>query len=364
MIAVDLFCGAGGLTRGLLNAGIDVVLGIDVNEDYRRTYEQNNSPATFLASDIRRVTARQIRQYLPSKRKYQLALVGCAPCQPFSSHRHGQSSCNENRLLMDFARLVDELKPDWVFMENVPGLSKVAGFSAYRRFTKVLAENEFQFVAQTIDAKRFGVPQTRRRFVLLASRRGRVTIPSESHGDGGMPYKTVRDAISHLPRIKAGSVSKTIANHRAADITDLNLKRLKYTPRDGGSRTVWPDRLALDCHKEWDGHQDFYGRMKWDAPSPTLTCRCYSISNGRYGHPSQNRAISLREAASLQSFPDDYVFYGKSQRSIGEQIGNAVPVQLAEAIGRQIVSLATKNSRVKQIDKTKQQKRSRHARRS
>lgn len=367
MIAVDLFCGAGGLTRGLLNAGVNVVLGIDVNEDYRKTYEKNNSPAAFLARDVRNVTAAEIRKYLPTKSTKDLALVGCAPCQPFSSHQRGRASCNRNRLLLEFARLIAELKPAWVFMENVPGLAKVPGFSAYRRFTKTLKDEGYSFEPDTVDAKGFGVPQTRRRFILLAARKVAVSLPSPTHGNGGRPYKTVRQAISHLPPVAAGESKARIANHRAAEITEINLKRLKKTPPDGGGRLSWPEDLELQCHKDSDGHQDVYGRMKWDAPAPTLTCRCYSISNGRYGHPEQHRALSLREAALLQSFPRSYVFYGKSQRSIGEQIGNAVPVALAEAVGKHLVLLSADAEKSKKANKRKKsptRKRVTHDRRS
>ncbi len=354
IVAVDIFCGAGGLTRGLLNAGVNVVLGIDVNGDYRRTYEANNAPATFLCRDVRDLTKKEICKFLPEG-DYALALVGCAPCQPFSSHRRFREACGENRLLMEFLRLALELRPDWVFMENVPGLAKVPGFSAYRRFVKSLSDANYHCACDTVDAKRFGVPQTRRRFVLLAGKHESVSLPQPSHGPEVSPYRTVRDAIGHLPRIAAGASCDNVPNHRAAAITEVNLRRLDCTPADGGSRSAWPHELALECHKDAEGHEDVYGRMRWNSPAPTLTCRCYSISNGRYGHPEQNRAVSLREAANLQTFPDDYEFFGKSQRSVGEQIGNAVPVALAEAIGRHVILLS--GTRVSQKKKNNDRRR-------
>ncbi len=336
MIAVDLFCGAGGLTRGLRNVGIQVLLGVDVNEDYRKTYEANNGPAKFLSCDIRDLTGNQVTKLLPKHYSDELALVGCAPCQPFSAHRRNQASRNENRLLLEFERLIRELRPGWVFMENVPGLSKVPGYSAYRRFTRTLGLLGYKFEAQVVDAKKFGVPQTRRRFILLATRLGSISLPPATHGPKAIPYKTVRQAIGQLPSIKAGESYPKIPNHQAAEVTLVNLERLKHTPRNGGDRSAWPRKLILKCHSGSKGHEDVYGRMRWDAPAPTLTCRCFSISNGRYGHPTQHRAISLREAALLQSFPKRFKFFGRSQRSIGEQIGNAVPVLLAEAVGRQL----------------------------
>lgn len=340
IVAVDLFCGAGGLTRGLLNAGISVVLGIDCNADYRTTYETNNAPAKFLCSDISDISAADIVSYLPPAGKYDLALVGCAPCQPFSSHRRFRQSCGDSHLLREFGRLVGELSPDWLFMENVPGIANVRGYSTFLRFKKTLTKLKFNFDYDTVDAKRFGVPQTRRRFLLIASRTSSVQLPAPSHGPGLLPYRTVRDAIRHYPPLQAGHRSKKFVNHQAANLSQVNLRRLKRTPSNGGGRTDWPKSLELECHKDTRGHEDVYGRMQWNSPAPTLTCRCYSISNGRYGHPTQHRAISFREAASLQTFPNAYSFTGKSQRSLGEQIGNAVPVALAQAIGNQLIVLS------------------------
>jgi DNA (cytosine-5)-methyltransferase 1 len=225
-------------------------------------------------------------------------------------------------------------------LENVPGLARVRGFSTYKRFKSALVSQGYQYVDGTVDAKCYGVPQNRRRLVLIASRVAEPSLPSPTHGEGKERYRTVRDAIGHLPKLVAGQRDPTISNHGAADLMEINLRRLRFTPRDGGGRKDWPKSLALDCHKARQGHEDVYGRMRWDSPAPTLTCRCFSISNGRYGHPDQDRAISLREAASLQSFPEDYQFFGPTQQIIGAQIGNAVPVSLAEAVGRHILSLS------------------------
>jgi DNA (cytosine-5)-methyltransferase 1 len=301
MIAVDLFCGAGGLTRGLLNAGIDVVLGIDLNEDCRRTFEKNNEPARFLCKDIHDVTASEIRRYFPTQCKQQLLLVGCAPCQPFSSYRRSFMASAESKLLREIGRLVNDLKPDWILIENVPGLARVPGFSTFRRFQKVLADLKYNIAPGVIDAKAFGVPQTRRRFVMIGTKLVEPSLPVATHGPGRLPYATVRDTIAGYPTIRAGREHPEIANHRAASLSEINLTRLRNTPKNGGRRLDWSEELQLDCHRDYEGHSDVYGRMKWDAPAPTLTCRCYSISNGRYGHPTQQRAISFREAAALQT---------------------------------------------------------------
>jgi DNA (cytosine-5)-methyltransferase 1 len=340
MIAVDLFCGAGGLTRGLRNAGISVILGIDNNETCSLSYEYNNRPTEFLCSDLRNVAAEDIRRRLVGRMGVPLLVAGCAPCQPFSTHQRSSRSEDDSRLLREVARMTAELQPEWVFIENVPGIARVRGFSTYSRFKSALAGQGYAFAEGTVDAKWYGVPQNRRRLVLIASRVAKPSLPDPTHGDGKERYRTVRDAISHFPGLAAGERHPMVPNHGAADITEINLRRLRLTPSDGGGRMDWPVSLALNCHKERHGHEDVYGRMRWDAPAPTLTCRCFSISNGRYGHPDQDRAISLREAATLQSFPEDYQFFGPTQQSIGAQIGNAVPVGLAEAIGRHILSLS------------------------
>jgi DNA (cytosine-5)-methyltransferase 1 len=349
MMAVDLFCGAGGLTRGLLNSGIPVVLGIDINGDYARTYETNNHTSQFLCRDLRNVKSSHIRKYVPKDQS--LFLVGCAPCQPFSPHRKGYVLSAEAKLLTEFGRLIAELRPEWVFIENVPGITKIPGFSTYKRFCKLLDDLKYNYCQGILDAKRYGVPQTRRRFVMIASRSVTPSLPPATHGPDGLPYRTVREAIGDLPAIRAGTSCDHVPNHRAAALSPINLRRIENTPRDGGGRVAWSKHLRLRCHEDYDGHTDVYGRMKWDAPAPTLTCRCFSLSNGRYGHPEQDRAISLREAACLQSFPESFVFFGKSQRSIGEQIGNAVPVTLAETIGNHIQLMAAQCSKKRKARK-------------
>ena len=195
-----------------------------------------------------------------------------------------------------------------------------------------------------VAAQDYGSPQMRRRFILLASRLGKIELPNPNHGIGKEnAYKTVRDAISDLPEIRAGEVFPDIRsypNHRSARLSDINMKRIKVIPHDGGDRSFLPKKLQLRCHtkrnnkgQRYKGHTDVYGRLWWDRPSPGLTTRCISFSNGRYGHPEQNRALSVREAARLQGFPDDFVFTG-NLNSMAKQVGNAVPVDLALSVGR------------------------------
>lgn len=339
MYALDFFCGAGGLTRGLINAGIQVIAGIDVNSGCKRTYEENNQPSVFIPADLARVGAADLARYIEGIRREELVFAGCAPCQPFSKQRREVSSSGSN-LLRHFGRLVAEFLPAYVVIENVPGIARVKGNSTYRRFLRSLSELGYEFEDGCLDAKWFGVPQTRNRWVVIASRLTKPSLPERTHGPGLREYETVQSAICRFPRLDAGEESIAIPNHRAAAISPINIERLRRTPPDGGGRMAWPETLVLGCHRgEYKGHSDVYGRMRWNSPAPTLTCRCFSISNGRYGHPEKDRAISLREAASLQSFPDNYVFHGMSQAAIGAQIGNAVPVKMGEALGAAILQL-------------------------
>ncbi len=337
MKAIDFFCGAGGLTRGLLDAGIDVRAGIDADERCRESYENNNSPSTFVHHDVSSLSASAIRKLIKGATQSSLLFAGCAPCQSFSKQRTSRSPRADSTLLITFAEIIAEFLPGFVIMENVPGIRKVRGYSAYRRFVRTLEQNGYKFDDAVLDAKHYGVPQTRRRYLLIASRFGRIDLPVAEYGPQGEEFLTVRDFIAHYPRIRAGQKHPRIANHQSAALSELNLERLRHTRRNGGDRRDWPNHLKLKCHSgDYDGHTDVYGRMRWDEPSPALTGRCNSLSNGRYGHPTQNRAISLREAASLQSFCDDYEFFGSFQH-IAQQIGNAVPVQLAYALGRAVV---------------------------
>ena len=292
--------------------------------------------------------SRTVWKILDTRRTTDLLLVGCAPCQPFSQHQKGKPDAEDEgfkdferdaKLLGAFARLIEVIQPGQVLVENVPGLTRVRGFSTHRRFVRKLQALDYDLAEGVLDAKHFGVPQTRRRYVLIAIRGRRATMPKPQYGPELNRYLTVEDSISHYPPITAGECNPSVPNHQSAAISAINLKRLRYTPHDGGDRRAWPPELELDCHKgDHDGHTDVYGRMAWNKPAPTLTGKCHSISNGRYGHPCQDRAISLREAASLQTFGDSYVFYGTNQH-IARLIGNAVPVRFAESLGRHILTL-------------------------
>lgn len=337
IIAVDLFCGAGGLTRGLLDAGITVKKGFDNDPRVKYTYEKNNPEVKFFCKDISEMIKEDVLEGLDIKDNF-LLLAGCAPCQPFSRLlRKNRKKDSRANLLLQFGRLVSEVKPDFVFVENVPGLKNGKGKVIFTQFEDILRKEEYFFVSDILDAKDYGVPQKRKRLVLLASRHSEIGILPATHGSdkNKLPYITVRDAIAGFPIIRAGGKHKKVPNHECRDLSALNKKRLKYIRQNGGTRVDLPESLRLECHKKHNGHTDVYGRMKWDNVSPTLTCKCNSISNGRFGHPTQLRAISVREAAALQTFSDDYVFYGNMSEN-SKWVGNAVPPIFARCLAEGI----------------------------
>jgi DNA (cytosine-5)-methyltransferase 1 len=336
--AIDFFCGAGGLTRGFLDAGIKVIAGIDCEQECEKTFTKNNKPATFICADLRNMPVQDLEKYVRRIPREQLVFAACAPCQPFAPLNKSGGKGRDAFLLSDFARFVSHYHPKYVFLENVPGIARKKGASTLARFKSLITRLGYKFSDGVVDAKSYGVPQTRRRYIFLAARGVSVSLPTVTHGPGKKRIQTVKDAIGHLPPVKSGKSHKSVKNHVASPLSELNLRRLRATPKNGGSRTSWPPDLVLKCHKQHDGHTDIYGRMAWDQPAPTLTCACNSISNGRYGHPTQNRAITLREAAALQSFRDSYVFYSDMRSYIARKIGNAVPVMLAKAVALHIVA--------------------------
>lgn len=342
--AIDLYCGAGGLTRGLLDIGIDVICGIDSDGKCLLTYESNNIrrnglPSEFISMKIEDVHAEFINNIFSKSDADYFMLSGCAPCQPFSKRNRQRDSDKRAVLLHEFARLIDEVRPDYVFMENVPGIEKIHS-RVLSYFIKVLKDNGYHYDFKIINAKDYGVPQSRKRFVLVASRRGVICVPFPVCGKN-VPYVSVRDAIGDtvkFPPISAGTSSMYIPNHCSGGLSTLNAKRLQFTKVDGGDRRNWPDDLILECHRKTSGYSDTYSRMFWDRPAPTITTRFNSITTGRFAHPEQNRPISLKEAAVIQSFPYDYVFHGNMQ-DIARQIGNAVPPKLSAEINSVFIRL-------------------------
>lgn len=335
--SVDLFCGAGGLTHGLLNAGINVIAGYDIEESCRYAYEENNK-AKFILKDVTSLKASDLELLFP-KSGFRL-LAGCAPCQPFSSYSRTAKNKDEKKwnLLTSFEALVRDALPDFVTMENVPGLVKQDVFSS---FLKTLKSKNYHVDYKIIFCPDYGMAQSRKRLVLVASRHGEISILPPTHTPDR--YITVRDAIGHLPAIKAGETHVSDRLHKSQNLSSLNLKRI-ISSKPGGTWLDWPEDIRANCHKSTKGktYTSVYGRMSWDKVSPTITTQCIGYGNGRFGHPEQNRAISLREAAILQSFPLNYQFFPENRKHdlapLAKMIGNAVPVKLGEVVGESILS--------------------------
>jgi len=337
---IDLFSGIGGLTHGFVLEGFDVVAGIDIDDSCRYAFENNNR-SKFIRKDIAQVTPKELGELYGGESLK--ILVGCAPCQPFSTlnlNRALYQKSNEKWSSLDhFARLITGVQPEVVSMENVAELANSTKFPIFRRFVRTLQRNHYHVSYKVVDASRYGVPQRRKRLVLLASRLGPISLLAETHPNHPA---TVRQTIGDLSPIRDGQTSRSDMLHRASILSDLNRKRIRATPRNGGSATSWERRLLPKCFKKKAGRSykySVYGRMKWDEPAPTITTQFNSLGTGRFGHPSQNRAISLREAARLQTFPDDYEFAKSGNLKVtrvAEHIGNAVPVRLGQVIAKSI----------------------------
>ena len=332
-IAVDFFCGCGGMTAGLAKAGVEVRLGLDMDQLCRDTYERNTS-VPFEAVDIRTVPNKLIRDAIGKRGRRPLLFVGCAPCQPFSKARKsGVRKHPDVDLLSHFLRIVLTFRPHFVLCENVPQLSKTRNGSCVAdAFLRDLRSAGYATDSGVVNSADFDVPQNRWRLVIMGSRvRDKVKIPV---GPTRSNAPTVRHAIADLPPLAAGERSGTVPNHWASNLSQVNLRRIRAVPKNGGDLRSVPAELRPESRKDFSrygkgGFFDVYGRMKWDEPAPTLTTRCNSYSNGRYGHPEQDRAISLREAARLQSFDDSYVFYVPVLTEAAKMIGNAVPVNMS-----------------------------------
>lgn len=338
--AIDFFCGAGGLTRGLLDAGMEVVAGVDSDKRLKKTYEANNVPSEFVAEDIFDSDVRSLRRRFGIKKSDVVLYAACTPCQPFSTlnqRRGGWKEDSRRSLLLRFGEIVRESPPDFILVENVPGLGNAYGREIYARFLELITDAGFVHppAGGRLDASQYGVPQVRKRFILIAARKREMALPSPD----GIASRTVRDAIGHLPEAEEGR--EVLANHVYRTPKPHHVSILQAVPPDGGSRSdVADESVLLECHKKAPTvHRDVFGRMKWDAPAPTLTCRCTDVYCGRFAHPERDRGLTLREAAALQTFGDDYVFYG-SFFHIAAQIGNAVPVAFARRLGEEVVAVA------------------------
>ena len=339
--AVDLFCGVGGLTCGVQQAGINVIAGYDIDPRSQFAYEFNNN-ARFILKDIKKIDSKEITNLFPDDTDIKV-LMGCAPCQPFSTYSHKYKN-NENTLqkmdLLDyFGKQIEYVQPDIVSMENVP---QMVNEKVFDKFIQILNNNNYLIDYKVVFAPDYGVPQKRKRLLLLASKLGEIKlIPAQFNKDN---YPTLRDTIGNLPKLKAGDTDLNDPLHRSRNISDLNMKRIKQS-KPGGTWRDWDEELLLEAYKKKSGASfgSVYGRLEWDKPANTITTQFPGIGNGRFGHPDQDRALSLREGAMLQTFPRDYLF---TQPELGGnypivqvalQIGNAVPPKLGEVIGNSIL---------------------------
>ena len=318
-----------------------MVAGYDIDDKSKFAYEYNND-AKFILKDIKEIEDDEILALYPKDTDIKI-LIGCAPCQPFSSYSHKYQN-NENTLkkidLLDyFGKQIELVQPDIVSMENVPQMEKR---EVFQRFRTLLEKNGYKVTFKVVYAPEYGVPQMRKRLLLLASKLGDISLLEPEFNSES--YPTLRDAIENLPKIKAGETYAKDPLHRSRNMSTLNLKRIQQS-KPGGTWRDWDEDLLLEAYKKESGQSfgSVYGRLEWDKPANTITTQFPGIGNGRFGHPEQDRALSLREGALLQTFPSNYQFVSPKQGGnypIGQvalQIGNAVPPKLGEIIGRSII---------------------------
>lgn len=345
VVAVDLFCGVGGLTYGLRQAGVRVVAGYDIDASCRYAYEENSPGAVFHEKSVTELTAEELAEHYPEGSIR--VLVGCAPCQPYSAAaatakkgKKVEDREEEWEPLKAFLRLILELRPDVVSMENVTRLANPKKYPVYRDFIRQLEEAGYKVEEHRPYCPDYGLPQARRRLVVFASLIGDVGILEPTHTKEN--YVTAGTALAELPELEHGETNADDPLHRARILTDINLRRVRVA-EPGKTWETWPAELRLPCHVRESGatYKAVYGRIDPDLPAPTMTTQFYNIGTGRFIHPSKNRGLTLREGAVLQSFPKDYRFVADPSEvyftTIGRQIGNAVPPLLGEVIGHSIL---------------------------
>lgn len=340
--AVDFFCSGGGMSFGLQQAGIKVIAGIDFDPDCKETYEANIKNAKYILADVEKLNEKDLSNEIKIKKNDDnLILIGCSPCQYWTIIRTNKSKSTKSKnLLHEFHRFVKYYNPGYVVVENVPGILNKHKESGLDRFVDDLKTQGYTVHYKVVNLNNYGVPETRKRFSLIANRVSEKEIfPKEKKH-----APAVKDFIGEkngFPKIPAGHKDESNYLHTSAGLSDKNIKRLKLTPKNGGTRKAWANTdLQINAYKNANGDVSFndtYGRMSWDKPAPTITTKFFSISNGRFAHPEENRAISIREGATLQTFPKTYKFIGSSISSIARMIGNAVPPVYAKQIGETII---------------------------
>lgn len=341
--AVDLFSGAGGTGWGLKSAGFRVVAALEKDREAADTYKENIGVQP-LVIDINDISPADFRRQHTELQPSELdVMVGCPPCQGFSRMRNEKGRTDKkNDLVMVYLQFVLEFHPRFVLFENVPGLIRTAhGKHHYESLVQGLRSAGYAVRKELIDAVNYGVPQHRRRVIVIAGRDGEIPpFPKGTHGPPGtravregylMSWATVRQAIGQFPPLKAGEEAPNIPQHSARKLGDRVATFIAAVPKNGGGRLDVSEEFWLPCHTAHSGHRDVYGRLRWEQPATVITSGCTNVSRGRFVHPEQDRGLSLREAAALQGFPNEFIFKGKTN-SISAQIGNAVPPPLAEAL--------------------------------
>lgn len=339
--AIDFFCGGGGMTCGLRQSGINVIAGVDFDKEAKNTYEINNPGSVFVEANIRELEEDYFeKKFSVQRNDDNLILIGCSPCQFYSIINTSREKSEASKdLLLEFQRFIKYYNPGHVLVENVPGII-TNKYSVLPEFLSFLENNGYVYIKKdVIDMSYYGVPQSRRRFSLIASRTKPVSLPPKE--DKQVILKDYIGESNGLARIGAGHKDFTDLNHTSAGLSETNLRRLAKTKKNGGNRLGWKDdpALQLKCFiNKDDSFKDTFGRMWWDRPAPTITTKFFSISNGRFAHPEEDRAISLREGAILQTFPRNYIFKTNSIATAAKLIGNAVPCEYARRLGEIIIN--------------------------
>jgi len=339
--AIDFFCSGGGMSYGLSRAGIEVIAGIDSDLSCKDTYEENIPNSEFIHADITDFKEKDLLKILKIEiNDDNMIFIGCSPCQFWSIINTNKSRSERSiNLLKDFERFVNYYNPGFVVVENVPGILTKKKESGLDEFVTNLTERGYETEYKIVNLNMYGVPQKRKRFTLIATRIKKKKIFPEPDTEN---FPTVRDFIGDkniFPEVVAGHKDDSEFMHTVSELSEKNLKRIRHTRKNGGIRFDWAGtELQLNTYKKRgdNSFRDVYGRMSWDKPAPTITTRFNSLSNGRFGHPVQNRAISLREGATLQTFPKNFVFKTKGMNATARIIGNAVPPEYARRIGEAI----------------------------
>ncbi|MFA5652228.1 MAG: DNA cytosine methyltransferase [Candidatus Paceibacterota bacterium] len=338
--AVDFFCSGGGMTCGLKQAGINVIAGIDNDPKCKDTYEKNNIGSKFILADVFDLKEKDLQKQLNLKKNDDnLVLIGCSPCQFWSIIRTDKTkSAKSKNLLTEFERFVHYFNPGYVLVENVPGILGKKDKSGLDKFVSNLEKKGYKVHYEIINMSNYGVPQSRRRFSLIATRLSKNKISLKTSTNKVSLLKDFIGVKNGFAPVHPGNKDSSVFNHNVAGLTEKNIERLKKTPKNGGSWLDWANNKKL-MRKSYrgQGFKDNYGRMCWDKPAPTITTKFFSISNGRFAHPEENRAISIREGATLQTFPKKYIFYTKNLADAARIIGNAVPPIFAKQLGEVIL---------------------------